>query len=336
MQNKACSTIERRNCTRFLRWNSFMAFVCLAAALPGRCGQAGQPSGKTCVPEAPAAVLASGPLAPLFQQAFSASPKIDTKDYSAAATNGAANRQLAAEFGRLRKSLENAARHGDSQAQVNLAVASLAGWGAPPNAGAALYGFTLAADRGYPLAFYDLGILYMNGCGVHQDYKQAFHFFEKGAHGGDPAAQVNLGYLYDQGLGVARDRAAAAFWYGQAAEAGVATAQYNLADLYLRGEGVGQDDVVAFYWFEHAAVQGHPRARVMLGSMYAAGRGRSKDLAAAYTWLIASEMESDPQCQDLLRTIAAKLTPAEVGKAQQHAKSLGPVRGFSDQTALLR
>jgi TPR repeat protein len=336
MRNKACSTIERRNCTRFLRWNSFMAFVCFAAALPVRCGQAGQPSGKTCVPEAPAAVLASGPLAPLSQQAFSTSPKIDTKDYSAAAANGAANRQLAAEFARLRKSLENAARHGDSQAQVNLAVASLAGWGAPPNAGAALYWFHTAADRGYPLAFYDLGILYMNGCGIRQDYKEAFQFFEKGARGGDSAAQVNLGYLYDQGLGITRDRAAAAFWYGKAAEAGVATAQYNLADLYLRGEGVRQDDVAAVYWFEQAAVQGHPRARVMLGSMYAAGRGRSKDLAAAYMWLIASEMESDPQRQNLLRTIETKLTPAEVGEAKLRAKSLGHSRSLSDQTTLLR
>lgn len=235
----------------------------------------------------------------------------------------------------LRKLLEAAARRGDSRAQLNLGVASLAGWGAPPNAGAALYWFHAAADQGYPPAFYDLGIVYMQGCGVQQDHAQAFRFFEKGALSGEPSAQVNLGYLYDQGLGVKQDRAAAAVWYRKAAEVGAAVAQYNLADLYLRGEGVAQDDVAAFRWFQRAALQGHPRARVMLGSMYATGRGSSKDIAAAYMWLIASEMEGDPRCQVLLQSIEPQLSSEQLAEARSRAKSLGGAHTLSNETALL-
>jgi TPR repeat protein len=234
-----------------------------------------------------------------------------------------------------RKSLETAARRGDRRAELNLAVASLAGWGAPSNAGAALYWFRAAADQGYPPALYDLGIVHMKGCGVRQDYAEAFLFFEKGALGGDSAAQVNLGYLYDQGLGVARDQSMAAFWYRKGAETGTAAAQYNLADLYLRGEGVAQDDAAAFQWFQRAALQGHARARVMLGSLYAAGRGVSKDFIAAYMWLVASEMEGDAQCRELLTWIEAHLNPAQLAEARERANSLGHSRTLHNETALL-
>src|ERR1700692_1317805 len=140
---------------------------------------------------------------------------------------------------------EKGARKGYAPAQVNLAVLSLAGWGAPPNAGTALYWLREAARQGYALAYFDLGILYMNGCGVHRDYHEAFSQFEQGANAGDSAAQMNLGYLYDQGLGVAEDRAQASVWYRKAAENGLAQAQYNLADLYVRGEGVPRDESAA-------------------------------------------------------------------------------------------
>jgi len=61
------------------------------------------------------------------------------------------------------KTLENDARHGSLAAQVNLAVASLAGWGISPNAGTALYWLHAAAANHYAPALFDLGILYSRG-----------------------------------------------------------------------------------------------------------------------------------------------------------------------------
>jgi hypothetical protein len=231
---------------------------------------------------------------------------------------------------------EKGARRGYAPAQVNLAVATLAGWGTPPNAGAAFYWLREAANQGYALAYYDLGILYLNGCGVHQDYREAFRFFEQGANAGDSAAQMNLGYLYDLGLGVAQDRARAADWYRKAAETGVAQAQYNLADLYLHGEGVPRDESLAFEWFKKAAIQGHAAARMMLGSMYAGGRGTAKDVSSAYSWLFAVALQGDNRAKALLDALEPQLTAADLAEAKSRARSLTQPGLRTPEVAVLR
>ncbi len=217
---------------------------------------------------------------------------------------------------------EKSARRGYAPAQVNLAVLSLAGWGAPPNAGTALYWLREAARRKYALAYFDLGILYFNGCGVRQDYQEAFDYFEKGAEAGDHAAQMNLGYFYDKGLGVAQERAQAAVWYRKAAESGVAQAQYNLADLYTHGEGVPLDEGMAFKWFQKAAVQGHIGARVILGTMFAQGRGTEMDLPSAYMWLSAAALQGDSRGSATLRGLERQLTSEQLAQSRLRAQSL--------------
>ncbi len=233
------------------------------------------------------------------------------------------------------KIFEREARGGRPAAMVNLAVASMAGWGPPPNAGTALYWLLAAADRGYAPAFYNLGILYFKGCGVRQDYAEAFRFFEKGAQAGDAAAEVNLGYLYDHGLGVAQDHGAAAHCYLQAAETGDSQAQYNLADLYLHGEGVSRDNAAAFGWFQKAATQGHAGARIMLGSMYAAGRGTAEDLLAAYLWISAAVLQGDTRGNALLLSLERQLTPAQLAQAKLRVRSLVSASGVSRDVASL-
>lgn len=214
------------------------------------------------------------------------------------------------------------AHRGSSAAMVNLAIASLAGWGGEPNAGAALYWLHAAAGRGYAASFYDLGILYFKGCGVRQDMPEAFHFFELGAKSGYAAAQVNLGYFYDQGLGVTKDHAAAARWYFLAAESGESQAQYNLADLYLHGEGVPHEEPTAFAWYQRAARQGHTGARIMVGSMLAKGQGTPKDLAGAYLWVCAAVLQGDMRGVPLLRTLERQLSGPEIEEAKARAQLL--------------
>jgi TPR repeat protein len=231
---------------------------------------------------------------------------------------------------------ETGARKGYAPAQVNLAVLSLAGWGAPPSAGTAIYWLREAAGQGYALAYFDLGVLYMNGCGVHRDHHEAFTQFEQGAKAGDSAAQTNLGYLYDQGLGVAEDRAQAAVWYRKAAESGVAEAQYNLADLYVRGEGVPRDQSTAFGWFQKAARQGHTGARIMLGFMYTEGLGAEKDLQSAFEWLSAATLQGDTRGTATLQALEHELTPQQLDQSKMRAQLLAQLpKPYRHEIALL-
>jgi uncharacterized protein len=253
-----------------------------------------------------------------------------------ATNNSTPSAKLLGEQAASYKTLEGEARRGSLAAQVNLAVASLAGWGVPTNAGTALYWLRAAATNNYAPALFDLGILYSRGCGVRQDFSEAFRFFQAAATSGDRAAAVNLGYLYDQGLGVIQDRSQAARWYRQAAERGEPTAQYNLADLYLRGTGVPLDESLAFSWFQKAALQGHSGARIMLGSMLAAGRGTKKDLQSAYLWLSAASLQGDPRGDATLQLLEQQLTPAQVTQARKQAHSLPHNNPQSPEFALLQ
>jgi TPR repeat protein len=233
------------------------------------------------------------------------------------------------------KIFEKEARQGRPAAMVNLAVSFLAGWGAQPNGGAAVYWLQEAANRAYAPAFYNLGILYFKGCGVRQDYAEALRFFDQGSRGGDAASEVNLGYMYDRGLGVIQDHAIAASWYRKAAERGDPQAQYNLADLYLHAEGVPHDEAAAFAWFQKAALQGHTRARIMLGSMYALGRGTPKDVQSAYLWISAAALQGDARGSVTLLSLEPQLTPAQLAEARLRARSLALSSAPSPGVALL-
>ena len=244
----------------------------------------------------------------------------------AASTEGSIERsyppQTTDELERMYEIFVEAAHRGDAAAQINVAMASLAGWGTEQNAGAALFWLNEAARQGSPLAYFDLGVLYQNGCGVRQDYSEAARYFKLGAQTNHAPSQVDLGYLYDQGLGVARDQAQAAAWYRRAAEQGLAQAQFNLADLLVRGEGLRRDEAAALSWFQKAARQGHTTAQLMLAAMYAQGRGTVRDLRLAYEWLTLARLAGDVRAEVQLQPIEARLSAAEIAEARAQALRL--------------
>jgi len=61
------------------------------------------------------------------------------------------------------------------------------------------------------------------------------------AERGDPVAMFELGLCYEKGLGVLQDHAQAAQWYRKAADAGYAGAMCNLGACYENGQGIQQD-----------------------------------------------------------------------------------------------
>ena len=72
------------------------------------------------------------------------------------------------------------------------------------------------------------------------------------AEKGDPVAQFNLGHAYALGAGVSQDYQQAALWLGRAAEQGLPVAQAKLGQAHATGTGVLQDYVEAHKWLNLA------------------------------------------------------------------------------------
>ena len=90
-----------------------------------------------------------------------------------------------------------------------------------------------------------LGLL----AGCSDSPKNTFEGYKARAERGDPVAQYNLGVCYRNGEGVAKDQVEAVKWCRKAAEQGLANAQSNLGFHYANGEGVAKDEVEAYaYW----------------------------------------------------------------------------------------
>ena len=90
-----------------------------------------------------------------------------------------------------------------------------------------------------------LGLL----AGCSDSPKNTFEGYKARAERGDPVAQFNLGVCYDNGEGVAKDQVEAVKWFRKAADQGLAVAQFNLGVCYLYGHGVVKDLNVAYaYW----------------------------------------------------------------------------------------
>ncbi len=81
------------------------------------------------------------------------------------------------------------------------------------------------------------------------------------AEKGHPVAQYNLGHLYAHGTGVKRDYTEAVKWYRLSAAQGFVHAQHELGILYANGRGVKQDVVRACMWSTLAAAKGSADAK---------------------------------------------------------------------------
>lgn len=112
------------------------------------------------------------------------------------------------------------ANDGDSNAQNNLGVYYLNGYGFKQNYQEAKKWFQLAADQGNSNAQVNLGLLYKNGEGVQQSYQEAKKWFQFAADQGNSDAQILLGFLYANGNGVQQSDQEAKKWLGIACDNG--------------------------------------------------------------------------------------------------------------------
>ena len=107
---------------------------------------------------------------------------------------------------------------------------------------------------------------------------------QRAAEKGEPLAQYQMGLIYAAGLGVSKNDAKAVTWFRKAAENGEPHGQFALGTRYVTGRGLPQDDAEAVRWFQAAASQQYAPAQFGFGAMYEAGRGVAKDLAQSVEW----------------------------------------------------
>ena len=151
----------------------------------------------------------------------------------------------------------------------------------------------------------------------HHDYATAIGRWRPLADQGEVDAQYNLGVMYDKGQGVTRDYAIAVSWFRKAADQGFAPAQLSLGVMYENGLGVPQDLTTAASWYRRAADQGDAAAQLNLRVMYENGWGVTQNHLMAHMWFSLAAARGDRDAATNRDIAAAKLTPAQIAKAQR-------------------
>jgi TPR repeat protein len=116
------------------------------------------------------------------------------------------------------------------------------------------------------------------------------------------------------------------------AEQGNAEAQTLLGAMYWSGEGVPRNHAEAAKWYLRAAQQGYARAQNNIGFMYGFGEGiPPRDDVQAYKWLSLAIERYTAKNQDRLdqaledrRTLAARMTPAQIADAERQVRNWKP------------
>ena len=211
------------------------------------------------------------------------------------------------------------AESGDPSAQFNIGLMYEAGQGVPQNDAEAVKWYRLAADQGEPSAQYNLGVMYEYGKGVPLSYVEAIRLYHLAAQQDISDAQYNLGVMYNDGIGVEQDYAEAAKWYLLAANKGDGGAMFNLGVLYDTGSGVAKDRGEAIKWYRWAAGNMIAEAQINLGVIYSEDNGEFQNQTLAMMWLIVATQNGAELGPDYQKIVSAKLTAAEISKAQTMA-----------------
>ena len=151
------------------------------------------------------------------------------------------------------------------------------------------------------------------------DFATAVRLWTPLAEHGNAVAQSHLGLMYAMGRGVAQDYKTAVKWFTLSAEQGYAFGQYGLGVMYEKGQGVAQDRKTAVKWHTLAAEQGNAKAQRNLGGMYYRGKGEAQDYVKAHMWYNIAAIDGDADAIENREIVAARMTPAQIEKAQEAA-----------------
>lgn len=145
---------------------------------------------------------------------------------------------------------QEAASHGDPEAQYKLAISFAIGISVSQNYAEAIKWLQKASDQNYGKALYSLGKSYALGAGVNRCYETAITLYLKAANKGIAEAQYNLAYCYANGRGIPQDYLTACMWANIANLNGITVAK-SLQDkfkLHLSEEEMEKAQRLAEEW----------------------------------------------------------------------------------------
>lgn len=152
---------------------------------------------------------------------------------------------------------------------------------------------------------------------ISGDYSTALKEIRPLAQKGDPMAQYNLGLMYDKGLGVLEMCFEAAKWFQCAAKQGHVRAQLNLGNMCYEGRGATKNFQEAAKWFEQAAKQGNAEAQLNLGSMYMIGEGVEQNNMEAYFWFSLAAAQGKNHALKFKKLVEQSLSPEEIAQVNE-------------------
>lgn len=119
--------------------------------------------------------------------------------------------------------------------------------------------YSLAAEKGYPTAFFNLGICYVNGQGVEENKAKAFQYFCKAAELGNADGLYQAALFMRKGIGTEKNEAKSLEWMFLAAEKNNAYALNYLGDYYSVEKN---DKSKAYDYYSRSSKLGNPLATI--------------------------------------------------------------------------
>ncbi len=218
------------------------------------------------------------------------------------------------------------AEKGDPVAQYNVGVMYDEGTGVRRDASKIVLWWRKAANQGHLRSQHNLALLFIER-GGEEDFRKAASWLERAAADGFILSQYSLAKLFATGLGVKRNNARALALFLKAGNAGFVKAQYNLGKIYRDGIGVEADPSVSVDWFRKAANQGYAKAQGKLAARFARGTGVNKDVTEALKWAILATQQGRTSAQNTLNDLRQIMSRPQITEAESRAKTFQPVFG---------
>ncbi len=229
------------------------------------------------------------------------------------------------------------AEGGDGDAQVNMGLLYLNGWGVDKNYSVSMQWLLLAANNENSSAQSILGTMYFRGDGVGVDLQKSFFWRKKAADNRHLSSAFDVGEMYMRGNGVVKNLLEAKKYYQQ-----ISNAKFINPPVYLQtridmartriveiekafnvdsdaaslvlGQKVNSDtspnSIAAdkdnrdpqdtFKSIKALASKGEMNAQVQVGEMYESGIGVSQDSAEAIKWYKKAAIKGDSRGRQLL------------------------------------
>ena len=196
--------------------------------------------------------------------------------------------------------VEQAAKTGDSFAQMQMGFLYELGFGVPKNYDQArIWHLKASKNNAQPYSLFVLGSYYWLGKGVVKDDKKAIEFLSQAADQKVYEASYNLGTIYLWGSNKTKPNGNLAQKYlEQAAQGDVLEAKLLLAKQYFFGwGGIPCDYEKARKWFSETAKANDAVGEYYLGRIYSEGLGVKNSMEDGIVWYRKSAEHGDKDAQ---------------------------------------